>query len=1115
MKKAIYCILSILLVVSSIHGQGTTQQHVPLPTFFGNQGVNSILVLDSSKILLIDGELQPQIYDYKYNYTIPLNKPSRLSAFNVLWKFKDDVGNIFLIWKKKNEDSYIIQRVSKETYQSIFSTELSFKMHWDRPYSINDHYLLLSGYDKSFVVSLDSLRLIEKIDKSLGIDFQFVNNTNTNEKYTLIGTSEKRNSVILYNGKTIKTKQIPKLTSKDSVFIIITHNKSPFSLIIPTNSKTYYKLDHRDFDKLIQDPNKYEYSSRIRTKNVIGKDGSHFQLILDRDSKKLYVFDDRLNLLHRFDFKDNYSFNSFENGLLIEENSFKNENSFKYIKLNEKNANKISIKLPGAGNIQDIDFNESGNLLITEEGNQKVSIFNFEATKNSNEWKKIGEISDNQLLYKDVLFCSSNRTLYLLLAKKNQPTFYELRSWNLETNSSYILNDSMNFKKKPNLFAVNDPLISIVISDSIDNYYVNTIHPFQVKDFKPTYFFEKLPKQQSFVYNNETVKFILDSTHLEFRIPNVSASLRRIDYSFGGNANYMLYKEDGMFESSVSIKDKVFFKDTSGNVLNLNQLKDKFEKYMLFTSWINEKDELKTKVSVLDHLDSMKSSGNNLIFEENVNIIKIDKNTLTIKVNAKPEDWDSLSLFVNNRLVIPQVKKQSDIDRNGNITYTQLDTLFDVNSNSSIRFELNLKKHISHTSRGTQITIPSPKEEENISKKRFFGLFVAVPETKQPFSTLPNTSNDVKVVSEMLTIALKNNKSYEIDSSVFRIWDTKKNICYTDAKIIQRWFDSIQPFVRPQDDVFLFFAGHGSTANSDTVKFILDGKDSFNPTDIGRWFEHINTSNRIFVFDACRSGNITNYLNFIEGHNQKKGLTVYAAVKGDKNALDIDEDFFRNNSYTPKHGVTSYHLLTTINHFLNYSTNKNAFSFNEWFEMSKRFTELFYSNQFYKWYDSTTYGTIPILFQQSESSTFINKSDWPTNDQVAQKITEILPPLITQIGTLSCVSLASNPSKTELIERIMKELSSFDALFNGYRDVVLNPDVRYAYNLNFIIHEKEKNKVVITYRIYPGVTSNSTDLIEGQLNLNDKLKKEQIADEILKKIRNKNNIIVLPSGTKN
>ena len=313
----------------------------------------------------------------------------------------------------------------------------------------------------------------------------------------------------------------------------------------------------------------------------------------------------------------------------------------------------------------------------------------------------------------------------------------------------------------------------------------------------------------------------------------------------------------------------------------------------------------------------------------------------------------------------------------------------------------------------------------------------------------------------------------------------------------------------------MFFAGHGSTANSDTVKFILDGKDSFNPTDIGSWFEHINTSNRIFVFDACRSGKITNYLNFIEGHNQKKGLTVYAAVKGDKDALDINKDFFRNNSYTPKHGVTTYHLLTSINHFLNYSNNKNAFSFNEWFELSKRFTELFYSYQFYILKDSITYGTIPILFEQSESSTFINKNDWPTNDQVAQKITEILPPLITQIGTLSCVSLASNPSKTERIEKIMKELSSFEYLFNGYRDVVLNPDVRFAFNLNFIIHEKEKNKVVITYRIYPGVTSNSTDLIEGQLNLDDKLTTKQIAGEILIKIRNKNNNTVLPSGTTN
>ncbi len=1110
MKNAIYCIFSILLIISKIHGQGTLQQNVPLPTFFGNQGVNSILVLDSTKILLVDGKLQPQVYDYKYNYTIPLNKPSRLSAFDVLWKFKDNTGNIYLIWKKKTEEIYLLQRVNNGTYQSTFSSEFSFKMHRDRPYNFNDDYLLLSGYDTSFVLKLNSLNLIEKIDKNIGIDFQFIK-TNTNEKYTLIGTSERRNSVILYNGKTIKTKQIPNLTYKDSVFIV-THNKSLFSLIIPTNSKTYYKLDHHDFDKLIQDPNKYEYSSRTRNKSVIGKDGSRFQLIVDIENKKLSVFDDRLNLSHRFDFNIQYSFNAYENGLLIEEK----ENGYQYIKLTEKSANKITIKLPDVNNIQDIDFNENGNLLITETGNQIVSIFKFDATK-SIKLNKIGEISDNRLIYKDVLYCNSNRTLYLLLAKKNQPKLCELRSWNLETNSLYILNDSMNFENEPKLYAVKDPLISILISDSINNFYVNTINPFQVKPFQQMHFIERLPKQQTFVYNNEKVevKFILDNTQLEFRMPNVSASLRRIDYSFGGNANYMLYKEDGMFESSVYIKDKVFFNDFSGNVLNLNQLKDKFEKYKLFTSWIDEKDELKTKVSVLNHLNTIKSLGNNLIFEENVNIIKIDKNTLTIKVNAKPEDWDSLSLFVNNRLVLPQVKKQFDIDKNGNITYTQLDTLFDVNSNSSLRFELNLKKHISHTSRGTQITIPSPKEEEeeNVSKKRFFGLFIAVPKTEQiPNSPLPNTSNDVKVVSEMLIIAIKNNNAYDIDSSVFRIWDTEKNNnIKTDAKRIQRWFDSIQPFVRPQDDVFLFFAGHGSTANSDTVKFILDGKDSFNPTDIGRWFEHINTSNRIFVFDACRSGNITNYLNFIEGHNQKKGLTVYAAVKGDKDELDINYDFFKNNSYTPKHGVTTYHLLTSINHILKDSNKKNKFSFNEWFEMSKRFTELFYSYQIFS-KSSELYGTIPILFEQSESSIFINKTDWPTNNQVAVKLTEILPPLITQIGTISCVSLVSTSTKSEQIQRIMSGLSSFENLFCGYTDVVLNPDVRFAYNLNFIIHEKEKNKVVITYRIYPGVTSNSSDLIEGQLDLNDGWTKKQIADEILKKIKNRNNNVLLPSG---
>jgi WD40 repeat protein len=217
---------------------------------------------------------------------------------------------------------------------------------------------------------------------------------------------------------------------------------------------------------------------------------------------------------------------------------------------------------------------------------------------------------------------------------------------------------------------------------------------------------------------------------------------------------------------------------------------------------------------------------------------------------------------------------------------------------------------------------------------RFFGVFIGVDEYGNPekksgdgryrnLDYAAKDANDLSNAIEASTGALFDKDQIHI----FRL--TGKNNTAPTKEAIQQTLDSIGKLANANDVLFIFFAGHGDVKKSAdqksemlflTERAALDNKMGFSVAELMEWCkpQNIRAQKRVFVFDACHSGQAVkdfNDLAYGRGEDEDTRILQLTKLK-DKNGMMIlaasAANEFAYEDPTLRQGVLTYHLLNAI-----------------------------------------------------------------------------------------------------------------------------------------------------------------------------------------------------------
>lgn len=233
--------------------------------------------------------------------------------------------------------------------------------------------------------------------------------------------------------------------------------------------------------------------------------------------------------------------------------------------------------------------------------------------------------------------------------------------------------------------------------------------------------------------------------------------------------------------------------------------------------------------------------------------------------------------------------------------------------------------------RGVKIDVVKETDEERPS---FYGVFVGVNDYGNPtkeksdfrYRNLDFAKKDADDLANTVEATARN----LFDSChIYRLTGqgTEPN-APTKARL-QEVLAEIGKNAKASDELFVFFAGHGDIQqinNQKEIRFILHKAEkknltstSFGVDELKLWCDPkiLKAQKRIFVFDACHSGEIINQTMAFNGRGDEDGLRIRQLDKlKDKNGMMIlaaaADNELAYEDETLNQGVLTFHLLEAI-----------------------------------------------------------------------------------------------------------------------------------------------------------------------------------------------------------
>ncbi len=236
--------------------------------------------------------------------------------------------------------------------------------------------------------------------------------------------------------------------------------------------------------------------------------------------------------------------------------------------------------------------------------------------------------------------------------------------------------------------------------------------------------------------------------------------------------------------------------------------------------------------------------------------------------------------------------------------------------------------------RGVVLEVEKTTDEE---EPHFYGVFIGVDEYGNPQKSASDTryrnldfaAKDAQDLSVAVEQTARN--LFKDNCHIYRLTGTGNDA--PTKENLQRVLADVGSQAKASDVLYIFFAGHGDIRRGenedgqpqDQIRFMLMNADKINPLtwsfgvrELSEWCSPrlIKAQKRVFVFDACHSGKITQEaaggfrgddegtrIRQLDKLKDKNGMMILAAAADDESAYE-DE--------TLNQGVLTYHLLQVM-----------------------------------------------------------------------------------------------------------------------------------------------------------------------------------------------------------
>jgi WD40 repeat protein len=445
-----------------------------------------------------------------------------------------------------------------------------------------------------------------------------------------------------------------------------------------------------------------------------------------------------------------------------------------------------------------------------------------------------------------------------------------------------------------------------------------------------------------------------------------------------------------------------------------------------------------------------------------------DKGLFRYLITPRKGGLGETDVYINGNLtyVFKPEQLEKKREQNNDIYYLSIhsDSLQDfLTGNKGDKNPILVKSKVKGSgiySRGTTSKIIIQTNEE---KPKFYGIFIGVNDYGNPtkeaselrYKNLDFAAKDAKDLAQAVEATARN--LFEDDCFIYNLTGTGNAENIPTKANIQKALKEIGEKAKASDILYIFFAGHGDIPEGNgekEIRFILHNADkrnlktsSFGVDELSEWCQpkNIKAQKRVFVFDACHSGQIINQTMAFNGRGDDDDARIRQLDKlKDKNGMMIlaasadDESAYEDE--TLNQGVLTYYLLQAI---------KEAED-----------TTLLVR----QWFDEAIKGVIEYSRangnKQEPNSFGDGRFEIGNVTEQVRSIIDISCPK-TRIGLCEFMSLGS---VEETYPTLKNELSNILKISSGRGDFVYSKNIEKAYRISGVF-TLEKNKLFVQYDI--------------------------------------------------
>jgi len=413
------------------------------------------------------------------------------------------------------------------------------------------------------------------------------------------------------------------------------------------------------------------------------------------------------------------------------------------------------------------------------------------------------------------------------------------------------------------------------------------------------------------------------------------------------NQNWLIYDEHYRFDGTPGAIDKLYF--VCGlEVIDLAQLKDELWVPGLAEKIINNQDIL-----INDKLAPKLSELNICELTPVIEPIEQDdKRMLKYRITPRKGGLGTTEVYINSNLTYSFEPSQLEsITEQGQLVYylnigtdsIQQFLAGDINSVHPVLVKAKAKGSGIYSRGETAIVV----QTEPKTSPRFYGIFIGVNDYGNPkredsdlrYRDLLYAAKDARSLSTAVSKTAEN--LFHQDCHIYNLTGTGAEA--PTKENLRSVLDDIGKQAKASDVLYIFFAGHGDIIDSSgykQIRFMLQQADKTNPKsasfgveELSKWChpQNIKAQKRVFVFDACHSGQIIKETNNFRGDDEglrirqldklkdKNGMMILAASADDESAYE-DE--------TLEQGVLTYHLLQVMTE----QPNDTMLQVRKWFD---------------------------------------------------------------------------------------------------------------------------------------------------------------------------------------